>query len=288
MRWPGRGPPTRRVRCFDTMGAKPRTYHAQRMDAFYERLDDDNYLPSAAAVGPWDPKLLHGGPPIALLAHALRRHGDAAARSISRLSVEFLGPVPLAPCRVTVRTLRPGRRIELLEAVLSADGRDALLARAWRVQREDGCAPTVPEPFEPPALPDAQPQRYFADVGAFPYAQALEWRFVRGGFDTLGPATLWARPRIPLLRGEPGAGLERLLLMLDSANGVSAELPLREWTFVPIDLQLSVYREPAGEWLGMDARSVIDPGGVGCAHTTVFDASGACGRSLHTLFVRRR
>ena len=260
------------------------------MNAFYERLGADVYRPTRAAVGPWDPQLLHGGPPIALLAHALHAFGGAQAGdwAISRLSVEFLGPVALAPCRIEVNRLRPGRRIELLEARLSVDGRDALLARAWRVLREDGCAPAVADAFVPPALPQAQAPRHFAGVGPFPYAEALEWRFVHGGFDSLGPATLWTRPRIPLLLGEPTRGLERLLIMLDSANGVSAELPLREWTFVPIDLQLSLYREPGGEWIGMDARSVIDPGGVGCAHTTVFDASGACGRSLHTLFVRRR
>ena len=267
------------------------------MNAFYERLDADVFRPSIAAVGPWDPQLLHGGPPIALLAHELHEFGrgqpglvadPAAERAISRLSVEFLGPVPLAPCRIEVRALRPGRRIELLEARMSVDGRDCLLARAWRVLREHGCAPAVPDAFEPPALPPEQAPRHFVGVGPFPYAEALEWRFVSGGFDTLGPATLWTRPRIPLLSGEPSSGLERLLIMLDSANGVSAELPLREWTFVPIDLQLSLYREPAGDWIGMDARSAIDPGGVGCAHTTVFDAAGACGRSLHTLFVRGR
>jgi hypothetical protein len=267
------------------------------MNAFYERLDADLFRPGVAAVGPWNPQLLHGGPPIALLAKALHEFGGARPPvegevavdwAISRLSVEFLGPVALAPCRIELRTLRPGRRIELLEARLSVDGRDALLARAWRVLRESDCAPAVPDAFEPPSLPPAQEPRHFVGVGPFPYAEALEWRFVRGGFDTLGPATLWARPRIPLLLGEPCSGLERLLIMLDSANGVSAELPLREWTFVPIDLQLSLYREPAGDWIGMDARSVIDPGGVGCAHTTVFDATGACGRSLHTLFVRRR
>ncbi len=259
------------------------------MDAFYERLDADVFRPTVAAVGPWDAQLLHGGPPIALLARALQSFdGSGSAHALSRLSVEFLGPVPLAPCRITVRALRPGRRIELFEASLSVDGRDALLARAWRVLREDGCAPAVADPFAPPPLPPAQAPRHFVGVGPFPYAEALEWRFVQGGFDTLGPATLWTRPRIPLVRGEASSGLERLLIMLDSANGVSAELPLREWTFVPIDLQLSLYREPAGDWIGMDARSTIDPGGVGCAHTTVFDAAGACGRSLHTLFVRRR
>ncbi len=258
------------------------------MDAFYHRIDTDAYRPTEAAVGPWDPALLHGGPPIALLAHALRAFGGDDAPALVRLSVEFLGPVPLAPCTIAVRQLRAGRRIELLEATLRADGRDALLARAWRARREPDCAPRISDAFSVPQLPDAQPTRMFPGIEHFPYAHALEWRFVQGAFDDLGPATLWARPRIPLLPDAPSDALERLLIVLDSANGVSAELPLRDWSFVPIDLQLSLHREPQGDWVGIDARSVIDSSGVGTAHTTVFDSAGACGRSLHTLFVRKR
>ncbi len=258
------------------------------MDAFYHRIDTDTYRPTEAAVGPWDPTLLHGGPPIALLAHSLRFFGGDESLALVRLSVEFLGPVPLAPCRITVRQLRAGRRIELLEATLHAGGRDALQARAWRARREPGCAPQIADTFSVPQLPDAQATRLFPGIAHFPYAHALEWRFVRGAFDDLGPATLWARPRIPLLHGTPADALDSLLIVLDSANGVSAELPLRDWSFVPIDLQLSLHREPQGTWVGLDARSVIDTSGVGTAHTTVFDSSGACGRSPHTLFVRRR
>ena len=257
------------------------------MDAFYHRLDDHDFQPTEAAVGPWGPALLHGGPPIALRAHAMRGFG-ASALPMVRLSVEFLGPVPLAPCRIAVRQLRAGKRIELLEATLSAGGRDALLARAWRAQREPDCVPMVPDTFALPALPEASATRFFPGLSHFPYAQAIEWRFVHGAFDALGPATLWARPRIALLHGEASHALDRLLIVLDSANGVSAELPLRDWSFVPIDLQLSLHREPAGEWIGIDAHSVIDASGIGTARTLAFDASGSCGRSLHTLFVRRR
>ena len=257
-------------------------------DSFYVQLDEHDYQPTQAAVGPWSAELLHGGPPIALLAQALRRFEPQPGLDIARLSVEFLGPVPLAPCRIDTRMLRPGRRIELVEARMSAGGRDVLLARAWRMQREPGCAIEVPDDFTLPQLPQPQPQVFFSGIDSFPYAHALEWRFTRGGYDRLGPATVWARPRIDLLHGIATAGIERLLIMLDSANGVSAELPLNEWSFVPVDLQLSLHREPRGEWLGMDARSVIGTDGIGTSHTTVFDAEGACGRSLHTLFVRPR
>lgn len=257
-------------------------------DSFYVRTGEHDYQATEAAVGPWAPDLLHGGPPIALLARVLREFEPQAGLELARLSVEFLGPVPLAPCRIDVRMVRGGKRVELVEARMHAGGRDVLLARAWRMQRQAGCVRPVPDAFTPPELPEQPTRKYFPGVEHFPYAHALEWRFVQGSFDSLGPAMLWARPRIDLVQGEATSGIDKLLLMLDSANGVSAELPLHAWTFVPVDLQLSLHRPPQGDWVGMDARTVLDGDGVGTSHTTVFDARGACGKSLHTLFVRPR
>ena len=76
--------------------------------------------------------------------------------------------------------------------------------------------------------------------------------------------------------------------MLDSANGISCSLDFRSWTFVPVDLTLNLHRMPHGPWFGMDARTIIDSGGLGTVTTTVFDAQGSVGKSLHTLFVRPR
>ncbi len=257
-------------------------------EAFYLQTDEQDYEPTMAAVGPWAPDLLHGGPPIALLSRAIRGFQARGDLQVARLGVEILGPVPLAPCHIELRMARPGRRVELVEASMSAAGREVLLARAWRLQREPGCLAPVPDAFDVPALPGPQPQQFFEGVEHFPYGDAIEWRFTHGGFDSLGPATVWGRPRIPLVRGQEESGLERLLLLLDSANGLSAELPVHAWSFVPVDLQLSLYREPRHPWIGIDARTALDAAGVGTSHTTVFDADGPCGRSLHTLFIRPR
>ena len=76
--------------------------------------------------------------------------------------------------------------------------------------------------------------------------------------------------------------------MIDSANGISAELDILKWTFVPVDLTLGIYRQPTGPWMGMAARTVIGGEGVGQTTTTAFDAAGSVGHSMHTLFVRPR
>ena len=255
-------------------------------DAFYHQQDEGRFLPTEATIGPWSSLTQHGGPPIALISRALRSYLSPPELEIARITAEILGPVPVEPCEITVKTLRPGKRIELLQAEMRCNDRVVLLAHAWLLERQPNCLEPVADPFTPPDLPGEQPQRYFSGMEPFPYAQAIEWRFTKGCFSKQGPATVWARPRIPLVNDANPHSLDALLLMLDSANGISAELDINSWSFVPVDLTLNMHRLPEGPWVGMDARTQIDSGGVGTVTTSVFDTQGALGRSLHTLFVR--
>jgi hypothetical protein len=205
---------------------------------------------------------------------------------LSRVTVEILGPIPLTPCEIRVEVVRPGKRIELLKAQYLCDGRPMLTALAWRFQRVDNVSPKVLHPYQPPALPTQESAAQFAGMAPFPYGRAMEWRITEGGFGSPGPATAWARARIPLIEAQDTVGAAGLMTMLDSANGLSCELSIQEWTFVPVDLTLNLYRQPVGPWYGMDARTVMEPTGVGMVTTTVFDQLGVVGQSLHTLFVR--
>jgi hypothetical protein len=99
---------------------------------------------------------------------------------------------------------------------------------------------------------------------------------------------VWARPRIPLVDDEPASPLERLLLMVDSANGVSFELPPSRYTFVPVELTVSVRRHPRTEWVGMNARTFIEPDGIGQTRAELFDQEGWLGIAVQTLFVAPR
>jgi len=49
-----------------------------------------------------------------------------------------------------------------------------------------------------------------------------------------------------------------------------------------------LHRRPVGEWIGMDAETVIGPGGVGLATSVLHDSTGPVGRSAQSLLVRGR
>ena len=93
---------------------------------------------------------------------------------------------------------------------------------------------------------------------------------------------------MPLLPDEPPTGLQRVLAVADSGNGVSAVLPLDEWLFINPELTVHLRREPRGEWICLDAATSIQPGGAGLATSTLSDLHGPVARGAQTLYVAPR
>jgi hypothetical protein len=239
-----------------------------------------------ATVGPWDPKLQHGSPPAALLLRAIEEAHPRADARVARITFDFFGSVPVAEVSLTTEHVRPGARIDLSRARLSSGGRTAMEASAWRLALQPGAIPAVPDLRPAPRLPPPHGD-VFEQMPSFGYGRAMEWRFVEGSFFDLGPAAVYTRPRLPLLEGEPLTALQRLLLMVDSANGISAAVAWAEYTFVPVELTVSVRRHPRTEWAGMRAETTIEPDGVGHTKAELFDEEGYIGTAMQTLFVAR-
>jgi hypothetical protein len=205
---------------------------------------------------------------------------------VARFTCEILRAIPVGEIRVQARLARPGRSVELLEAVASADGHEVARATAWRVGRTSS-PPVAPRPAAPPALPGESPP--MAPGGWVDgYMSAIEWRPVRGQFTEPGPATVWARMRYPLVPDEETGPLERVLAIADSGNGVSGELDLRHWHFINPELTVHLHREAAGEWICLDARTVISTGGAGLATSVLSDADGPAGVGAQSLLVAPR
>ncbi|MDQ1713477.1 MAG: hypothetical protein QOE45_2927 [Frankiaceae bacterium] len=254
------------------------------MNAFYEPLGDGRYRATAHTAGPWDPAAQHAGPPSALVGGVIERCAPRDDLMVARVTCEILGPVPVGEVSVEARVARPGRSVELIEAVLRADGRDAMLARAWRIRRAEG--PSVPsrDPAPPPRV-DAPGVPESLRKG---YLGALDWRFVRGGFGVPGPAAAWTRLDVAVVAGEEPTPLQRVLAVADSGNGISGELDWNDWWFINTELTLHTYREAVGEWVCLDASTTIAPNGAGLATSTLSDDEGPLGRAGQALLVGPR
>ncbi|HTW83928.1 MAG TPA: thioesterase family protein [Candidatus Sulfotelmatobacter sp.] len=259
-------------------------------NAYFERLGPGRFHAGAATASPWGANLQHGSPPTTLLVHALNEAYPRDDVRVARVSSEFLGAIPQGEIEVTTRVVRPGKRIEFLEATLSAGGRDVVRTSIWRIARAPGLhvPPGVtPADAPPPRPPEATPGAAFG-LSGWGYAKSIEWRFVEGGFNALGPAHVWTRVDLPLFPGLAPTPLERLLLIVDSANGISGELPFKEWLFVPPSLSIALAREPRGEWIYMDARTALGDDGGGVTTARLADDDGYLGVATQTLFVEPR
>jgi hypothetical protein len=255
--------------------------------AFYEPIGKGKYRPSAHTAGPWSTDSQHLGPPTALLVREFEQCEPRADMALTRLTVEVLGPVPVTDLDVVASVERPGRSVELLRGALLANGREVAVARAWRMTTTDtttvvtGAPPALKPPMQATAMP-------IPDGWSRGYVDALEWRTLRGGMFQPGGATVWARLRVDVVAGEEPSGLQRLLAVADSASGVSSKLDIRHWLFINTDLSVHLYRQPRGEWVGLDADTVIGPTGAGVATSVLHDQDGAVGRTTQSLLVRPR
>jgi Acyl-CoA thioesterase C-terminal domain/Acyl-CoA thioesterase N-terminal domain len=215
---------------------------------------------------------------------------EAPGWIVGRIAIEILRPVPLAPLAVAARVARPGRAVELVEAELSeAGGERRAIARAtaWRLRPQDGVPEVALDP--PPPGPKRGREVAFFDTGQeVGYHTAMDYRFVEGAFLELGPALVWMRMRQPLVEGEAPSPLVRVLAAADSGNGVSAVLDYDRFVFINTDLTVQLVREPAGEWVYLDAVTRVGPDGVGLAESVLSDERGRIGRATQTLLIRRR
>jgi len=257
--------------------------------ALYEPTDD-GYVATALTIGPWDAGLQHAGPPAALLLREAERASGIDGGQTVRMAYDIFAPVPVGPVRVQTSVVRPGRRIELIEAVLSGvEDRPLMRLSTWRMRSRadgpvtEGLPNAVAAGPEESRVEDAE---FFTEEIA--YHRALEWRFASGSFNAPGPAAAWTSARCELVAGEPMTPLQHLLVMTDAASGISAELDWTSATFANVDLLVSLHRPPRGEWLGMDARTVFGGTGAAQCSAVLFDADGPIGRSAQSLFVEPR
>jgi len=252
------------------------------------RREGDAFVPTGHARGPWDPGQLHGGAPGALIAEAIQAEGYLVAR----LTLDFLGPVPMAPLTVSARTTKPGRSFQLAEAQLSAEGQVVVRAQAVRLRRGHVELPALPGDDE---APPPAPERGRADT--FPaqgenvegfHLTAMDIRFLAEAGFGRGPARAWFRLARPLIDGDRPSALARTVAAADFGNGISRVVDFDAYLFVNTDLTVHLHREPAGEWVLLDAGTRLEPSGAGLAHSILSDERGRLGLAAQSLFVAAR
>lgn len=267
-------------------------------DSLFIPAADGRVTPTEHARGPWDPRALHGGAPAALIAGAFERMEPGAELPIARLGFEFLKPIPFVELEVATEIVRNGRRVQELAAELRVGEETIGRASALRIQAVPEGLPDTdgrrgrPGPESVRAMPGPEQGKIvkFAlnDTETSSLATTgMEMSWLTDPW-SLGPGQVWMRLLQPLLPGEEASPLVRLAATADFGNGISAELPFDKYLFINADLTIHLWRRPCGEWIGLDAKTVLMDGGIGTAESVLHDEDGPVGRAVQTLVVQPR
>lgn len=253
--------------------------------AYFQRLSETDFAPTAHVGGFWRSDEQHIAPSVGLLTHLIERDRDARRGDdlrTARVVCDILGVLTMDPVEVTVRVIRPGRTIELVEAELRQHDRAAVLLRAWQLQRGDTAALAATGLDRMPA-PDTFTATDDPPVRTEGFVPTVEVRRVLRGE---GHAHAWLRPHVPLLEDEPISSTARLLGVIDIANGMATLADSDRVAFPNIDLAVSLARDPDDGWIGLETRTMFGPDGTGLTESVLHDAAGPVGTLSQTLTVR--
>ncbi|GAA2013210.1 thioesterase family protein [Brevibacterium samyangense] len=287
--------------------------------------DSREFRPTRHVGGAWTLDEQHIGPILGLLTHLVdedreTRHGRGAAVVPTRLSVDILGVLTMEPFTTRVRVVRPGRTVELAEAVATQNGRDAVVLRVWHMASRDTRA-WEGTPVAPLGVPEEFPEFDPRMVWPGGFIESVETRRVQ---EAPGRGAYWVRTPYALLDGVRVSTLARMMGLVDIANGMVVRRSPEEVMFPNVDLTVHLFRQPGeaggdggggardagfdgdgdgvgaadgdgdgvaegpSPWFGFDTSVSFGPGGVGLTSSVLHDAHGPLGTMGQSLTVRPR
>ncbi|BBY89602.1 thioesterase family protein [Mycolicibacterium tokaiense] len=253
--------------------------------SYYRRRPDGVFDSTDLTRSNWTPEIQHGSPPLALLTKAIEEHLADSPLRIGRLTLDILGAIPVEPVLVRVWVERPGRRISLLAAEMTPQGQQRPVARvtAWALAVSDTSAAVTDR--HPPLTEGSTVELPDGWWNADGYLDSVDFRRQQ---DDSGSRVFWMTPKVALVDDEPSTALQRLTMVVDSANGVGSVLDPQRYVFMNTDTVLHLHRLPTGADFAVRARASIGADGIGVTTAEVFDRDGFVGTSAQTLLVQQR
>jgi hypothetical protein len=263
------------------------------IDCHYRRLGADGELlrfeSTDGTRSNWDPEIQHGSPPLALMTKSIEELATGSGLRVGRLTLDILGAIPVAPVTVRAWVERPGKRISMMVAEMSAarsDGAERVVARVTAWLLAPGDTADVATDRYPPLIEGEAIAVPHSWVGAKGYLETVTWRRQSEIGETGN--VVWLSPLVPLVDSEPTTALQRLAMVVDSANGAGAALDPEKFMFMNTDTVVHLHRLPVGDDFALRARGSIGPDAIGVTTAELFDRQGFIGTCAQTLLIQRR
>ncbi|MFA6577228.1 MAG: acyl-CoA thioesterase domain-containing protein, partial [Nocardioides sp.] len=193
------------------------------MDLSFFRADGAHLVPTEMAQSMWDTNHMHGVAVSGALARALERHvADLGRHDLrpARLTVDLFRAATMDRVEVTAEVVREGRRICLVDAVLTQGGQRVARASAVFLAASATTEGRVWSPSErpvPPPLDVAPP----AETPHVPFFHSdAGWSQSFGEHQNASRKQSW-NSAIPVLDGEPITPFQAAAAVADGASLVT-------------------------------------------------------------------
>lgn len=259
--------------------------------------DGSTWTPQTAAVGPWSPNQLHGGPVAALCVSIAEELLPGEQWATSRLTLDFVRPVPTQPLAVESRVRKKGRRVSLIEIEISAIGKSIATALVQRISMATVELPSLAGSsveLDPPSdMPDDfLPVNFdLATAEPPPFVRlATEMRTPRPeGIYSHQPTEAWVQVFADLTPGIPLSPSAAVAAAADYTNALGAPaIPGANMLFPNADLNVHLVRVPEDAWVRMSPVTSWQSHGIGHTRCDLWDRCGRLGTSTVTLALANR
>lgn len=246
----------------------------------YFRRSGAGFVPTEHAAGPWAPDMLHGRLFGGLAARAVENEFVEPGWRVARLTVDMFRPAGFDQTEVSLRVVRQGRRIRVVDSLITVGGHEVASVRAIVLVTGTPPAGTIwqAEPWvspHPDTLPRPEPRE------ATDEEPVWDFRIHEGGFRSNDRTRVWTNESGLLIDGEPITPLVRAALSGDLAsplaNGSEAGIG-----YINGDYTLAMARYPVGEWVGLETTTHLAADGIALGAMTLYDLDGPFGTSTTT------
>jgi hypothetical protein len=243
-------------------------------------------------VGPWGKEWLHGGPVAALCAAVAEELIPDTDRVTTRLTMELIKPVPLAPLEVQGEILRSGRRLSLVDVEIKAGDSVVAIARLQRTTQTAMELPDLAGTGVELIPPTDRPEDFVpmletgSPVDRAPFvrdATVIRTPSETGIYEP-HPTDAWICVFADLLPGVPLSPTAAAMAAADYGNALGApEAPGTNTYFPNADLSVHLARAPVSSWIRMAPRTSWLAEGIGHTRCELADQRGMLGTSAVTL-----
>lgn len=189
----------------------------------------------------------------------------------------------MAPVTIVTSAVRSGRKVQVVDAMISCDGHE--VGRATAVLLTVGEEP--PGQIWSPLEPDFPPPDSVSSDGHTGAAEDDSWLFrvVRGGMGTGVRSAIWTNETLPLVEGEELSPLVRAAVSGDIACPL-ANSSDEGLYFINADYTMLLGRYPVGDWIGLEVSERMSSDGISIAAATLVDEKGPFATSGGTSLAR--